>query len=66
MYMKTRKLTMGQAVVKFLEQQFVERDGNEIQFFAGMFGIFGARQCRRHWTGVASIRRLVPFLPDAE
>ena len=39
--MKTRKLTMGQAVVKFLEQQFVERDGNEIQFFAGMFGIFG-------------------------
>lgn len=39
--METRKLTMGQAVVKFLEQQFVERDGNEIQFFAGMFGIFG-------------------------
>lgn len=39
--METRKLTMGQAVVKFLQQQFVERDGNEIQFFAGMFGIFG-------------------------
>ena len=39
--MKTRKLTMGQAIVKFLQQQFVERDGNEIQFFGGMFGIFG-------------------------
>lgn len=39
--MKTQKLTMGQAIVKFLQQQFVERDGNEIQFFAGMFGIFG-------------------------
>ena len=39
--MKTRKLTMGQAIVKFLQQQFVERDGNELQFFAGMFGIFG-------------------------
>ena len=39
--MKTRKLTMGQAVVQFLQQQFVERDGNETQFFAGMFGIFG-------------------------
>ncbi len=39
--MKTRKLTMGQAIVQFLEQQYVERDGNEIQFFAGMFGIFG-------------------------
>ena len=39
--MEIRKLTMGQAIVQFLEQQYVERDGNEIQFFAGMFGIFG-------------------------
>ncbi|MCY3744256.1 MAG: 3D-(3,5/4)-trihydroxycyclohexane-1,2-dione acylhydrolase (decyclizing) [Candidatus Poribacteria bacterium] len=39
--MSTRKLTMGQAIVQFLEQQYVERDGNENQFFAGMFGIFG-------------------------
>ena len=39
--MKIRKLTMGQAVVEFLQHQYVERDGNEIQFFAGMFGIFG-------------------------
>ena len=39
--MQTRKLTMGQAIVQFLQQQYVERDGNEIQFFAGMFGIFG-------------------------
>ena len=39
--MKTRKLTMGQAVVEFLQHQYVERDGDEGQFFAGMFGIFG-------------------------
>ena len=39
--MDTRKLTMGQAIVEFLQQQYVERDGNEGQFFAGMFGIFG-------------------------
>ena len=39
--MKTRKLTMGQAVVEFLKNQYVERDGVEHQFFAGMFGIFG-------------------------
>lgn len=39
--MKTRKLTMGQAVIQFLTQQYVERDGNESAFFAGMFGIFG-------------------------
>ena len=39
--MNTRKLTMGQAVVQFLTQQYVERDGTESAFFAGMFGIFG-------------------------
>ncbi len=39
--MKTRRLTMGQAVVEFLKNQYVARDGVEHQFFAGMFGIFG-------------------------
>ncbi|HIO77054.1 TPA: 3D-(3,5/4)-trihydroxycyclohexane-1,2-dione acylhydrolase (decyclizing), partial [Candidatus Poribacteria bacterium] len=39
--MKTRKLTMGQATVEFLKNQYVERDGIEHQFFAGMFGVFG-------------------------
>ena len=39
--MKTRELTMGQAIVQFLKQQSVERDGIETEFFAGMFGIFG-------------------------
>ncbi|MCZ6678709.1 MAG: 3D-(3,5/4)-trihydroxycyclohexane-1,2-dione acylhydrolase (decyclizing), partial [Candidatus Poribacteria bacterium] len=39
--METRKLTMGQAVVEFLKNQYVERDGIQHQFFAGMFGIFG-------------------------
>ena len=39
--MKTQELTMGQAIVRFLTQQYVERDGVEHAFFAGMFGIFG-------------------------
>ncbi|MEC8842117.1 MAG: 3D-(3,5/4)-trihydroxycyclohexane-1,2-dione acylhydrolase (decyclizing) [Candidatus Poribacteria bacterium] len=39
--MKTCKLTMGQATIEFLKKQYVERDGIEHQFFAGMFGIFG-------------------------
>ncbi len=39
--MKTRKLTMGQAIIQFLRHQYVERDGIETAFFAGMFGIFG-------------------------
>lgn len=39
--MKTEPLTMAQALVKFLTQQHVERDGVEQPFFAGCFGIFG-------------------------
>jgi 3D-(3,5/4)-trihydroxycyclohexane-1,2-dione acylhydrolase (decyclizing) len=37
----TTRLTMAQAVVKFLNQQYVERDGVEQPFFAGVWGIFG-------------------------
>jgi 3D-(3,5/4)-trihydroxycyclohexane-1,2-dione acylhydrolase (decyclizing) len=38
---QTERLTMAQALVKFLIQQHVERDGVEQPFFAGCFGIFG-------------------------
>ncbi len=37
----TRRLTMAQALIEFLKQQYVERDGVENLFFAGCFGIFG-------------------------
>jgi 3D-(3,5/4)-trihydroxycyclohexane-1,2-dione acylhydrolase (decyclizing) len=37
----TRRLTMAQAVVAFLKNQYVDRDGKENPFFAGCFGIFG-------------------------
>lgn len=39
--MKTKKVTVGQAVVEYLKNQFVERDGLEQRFFAGALGIFG-------------------------
>jgi 3D-(3,5/4)-trihydroxycyclohexane-1,2-dione acylhydrolase (decyclizing) len=39
--MKTRRMTMAQALIAFLKQQHVERDGREHAFFAGMLGIFG-------------------------
>ena len=39
--MPTRRLTMAQALVAYLEQQYVERDGRQQPFFAGVFGIFG-------------------------
>src|SRR5438270_9686503 len=36
-----RRLTTAQAVIQFLNQQYVERDGKQRKFFAGCFGIFG-------------------------
>ncbi|MBW9216609.1 3D-(3,5/4)-trihydroxycyclohexane-1,2-dione acylhydrolase (decyclizing) [Mumia sp. zg.B53] len=39
--MTTTRLTVAQAVVRFLEVQHVERDGAENAFFAGCWGIFG-------------------------
>jgi len=37
----TVRLTMAQALVKYLTCQYVERDGQEQPFFAGCFGVFG-------------------------
>ena len=41
MNQRTERLTIGQALVKFLSQQQVERDGVSRPFFAGCFGILG-------------------------
>jgi 3D-(3,5/4)-trihydroxycyclohexane-1,2-dione acylhydrolase (decyclizing) len=38
---KTLKLTMAQALVRFLSAQYLERDGIEHRFIEGCFGIFG-------------------------
>ena len=35
------RLTMAQALLRFLASQYVERDGVEQRFFAGVWGIFG-------------------------
>lgn len=37
----TVRLTVGQALVRFLTQQYSERDGDERRLIAGTFGIFG-------------------------
>jgi 3D-(3,5/4)-trihydroxycyclohexane-1,2-dione acylhydrolase (decyclizing) len=39
--MSTVRLTLGQAIVRFMMNQYVERDGVENPFFAGCWGIFG-------------------------
>src|SRR5438552_10613444 len=36
-----RRLTMAQAVVAFLKNQYTSRDGKEARFFEACFGIFG-------------------------
>ena len=38
--MATIRLTTSQAIIKFLKNQYVQRDGQEMQFFAGVLGIF--------------------------
>lgn len=37
----TRRLTVAQAIISFLQSQYVERDGLQNRFFEGCFGIFG-------------------------
>lgn len=39
--MKTKRLTVAQAIIEFLKNQYIKRDGVEMPFFAGCFGIFG-------------------------
>ena len=39
--MATSRMTMAQALITFLKNQYVERDGEEHKFFAGVLGIFG-------------------------
>jgi len=39
--MKTVRMTMGQALVKFLDNQYISFDGEEEKFVNGVFGIFG-------------------------
>lgn len=38
---ETVRLTMAQALLRFLDQQFVELDGKEYKFVHGIMGIFG-------------------------
>ena len=37
----TIRLTMAQALVRWMTQQFIEIEGVRVPLFAGVFGIFG-------------------------
>src|SRR5258706_12320522 len=53
----TQRLTMAQAVIAFLKNQYVERDGREQPFFAGCFGIFGH-------GNIAGVGQALQQMPD--
>ncbi|MBW7461855.1 3D-(3,5/4)-trihydroxycyclohexane-1,2-dione acylhydrolase (decyclizing), partial [Paenibacillus sepulcri] len=39
--MSTIRLTMAQALLRFLDNQYISIDGEETKFIAGVMGIFG-------------------------
>jgi 3D-(3,5/4)-trihydroxycyclohexane-1,2-dione acylhydrolase (decyclizing) len=41
MALKTVRLTMAQALLRFLDAQYLESDGVQLKFVRGVFGIFG-------------------------
>ena len=57
--MDTVRLTVGQAIVRFMANQYAERDGREQRFIAGVWGIFGH-------GNVAGFGQALEELGDAE
>jgi 3D-(3,5/4)-trihydroxycyclohexane-1,2-dione acylhydrolase (decyclizing) len=58
---KTIRLTVGQALLQFVANQYVERDGKENRFIEGIWGIFG----HGNPAGLGSARRVsVPRQPS--
>src|SRR6059058_1390060 len=53
----TERMTMAQSIISFLKNQYVERDGLELPFFAGCFGIFGH-------GNIAGIGQALQQMPD--
>lgn len=56
---KTTKLTTAQALINFLKNQYVKRDGVEHQFLKGVWGIFG----HGNVAGVAQALHQYPEMP---
>ncbi|NDD30576.1 MAG: 3D-(3,5/4)-trihydroxycyclohexane-1,2-dione acylhydrolase (decyclizing) [Proteobacteria bacterium] len=57
--MKTQRLTTAQALITYLTQQHVERDGRRHAFFAGCFGIFG----HGNVAGIGQALQQTPEMP---
>src|SRR5271165_6532731 len=59
----TIRLTVGQALVRFLAAQEVERDGARSRFFAGCFGIFGHGNVAGLGEALQRYADLLPYHP---
>jgi 3D-(3,5/4)-trihydroxycyclohexane-1,2-dione acylhydrolase (decyclizing) len=57
------RLTVAQALVRFLSVQEVERDGVGSRFFAGCFGIFGHGNVAGLGQALHQYRELLPYHP---
>ncbi|MFL5840458.1 MAG: thiamine pyrophosphate-binding protein, partial [Thermoleophilaceae bacterium] len=57
----TERLTVAQALVRFLAAQEVERDGRRERFFAGCFGIFGHGNVAGLGQALQQHRDLLPY-----
>lgn len=59
--MKTRRLTMAQALLEFLSVQWVRRDERETPFFAGLWGIFGHGNVAGIGQAVQQMKGRLPY-----
>src|SRR2546430_6981455 len=57
----TTRLTMAQALIRFLASQYVERDGEEHLFFSGVFGIFGHGNVAGIGQALSQSRARLPY-----
>ena len=57
------RLTVAQALVRFLAVQEVERDGQRSRFFAGCYGIFGHGNVAGIGQALHQYREALPFFP---
>ncbi len=60
------KLTMAQAIIRYLNNQYVERDGKENKFIAGVWGIFGHGNVAGIGEALEQNKYLKHFLPRNE
>ena len=59
---ETVRLTVSQAVVRFLAQQHTERDGQRQRLFAGCFGIFGHGNVAGLGQALDQLSDALPFI----